>query len=318
MFEKQSGVNQPMKIRPASRLPSATALAYLLSTNHVWKLPAIRRNQDRSLADIAAKACAAVTALLMSLNANAVENHAASAKQLAKQLSNPVASLISVPFQFNWDTGIGPKDADRVTLNVQPVIPFSLNDDWNLISRTILPISYLESTADGVDSAFGLGDTVQSFFFSPKKPTKGGWITGFGPVLLLPTATEEAFKSKQWGLGPTVVGLRQHDGWTYGGLVNQVWGLNNPDDRAQVNNTFLQPFLSYTTPTAVTYSLNTESTYNWTAEQWTVPINASVSKLVSLGNQKVSFQFGARYYADAPEGGPDWGLRFTTTFLFPE
>lgn len=307
-----------MKIRPASRLPSATALAYLLSTNHVWKLPAIRRNQNRSLADIAAKACAAVTALLMSLNANAVENHAASAKQLAKQLSNPVASLISVPFQFNWDTGIGPKDADRVTLNVQPVIPFSLNDDWNLISRTILPISYLESTADGVDSAFGLGDTVQSFFFSPKKPTKGGWITGFGPVLLLPTATEEAFKSKQWGLGPTVVGLRQHDGWTYGGLVNQVWGLNNPDDRAQVNNTFLQPFLSYTTPTAVTYSLNTESTYNWTAEQWTVPINASVSKLVSLGNQKVSFQFGARYYADAPEGGPDWGLRFTTTFLFPE
>ena len=307
-----------MKIRPASRLPSATALAYLLSTNHVWKLPAIRRNQNRSLADIAAKACAAVTALLMSLNANAVENHAASAKQLAKQLSNPVASLISVPFQFNWDTGIGPKDADRVTLNVQPVIPFSLNEDWNLISRTILPISYLESTADGVDNAFGLGDTVQSFFFSPKKPTKGGWITGFGPVLLLPTATEEAFKSKQWGLGPTVVGLRQHDGWTYGGLVNQVWGLNNPDDRAQVNNTFLQPFLSYTTPTAVTYSLNTESTYNWTAEQWTVPINASVSKLVSLGNQKVSFQFGARYYADAPEGGPDWGLRFTTTFLFPE
>jgi hypothetical protein len=258
--------------------------------------------------------CGVVIVLLMSASANAEESHA----DLAKQLSNPVASLISVPFQFNWDTGIGEKDADRLTLNVQPVIPFSISEDWNLISRTILPITYLGSTADGVDSAFGLGDTVQSFFFSPKKPTEGGWITGFGPVLLLPTATEDAFKSKQWGLGPTAVALRQHDGWTYGALANHVWGVNDPDERAQVNATFLQPFVSYTTPNAVTYSVNTESTYDWTAEQWTVPIHASVSKLTTIGKQKVQFQLGGRYYAEAPDGGPDWGLRFTTTLLFPK
>jgi hypothetical protein len=237
---------------------------------------------------------------------------------LAKQLANPISSLISVPFQFNWDTGIGPKDADRVTLNVQPVVPFSLNEDWNLISRTILPITYLGSTADGVDSAFGLGDTVQSFFFSPKKPTKGGWTSGFGPVLLLPTATEDAFKSKQWGLGPTAVALRQQDGWTYGALANHVWGLNNPSDREQVSATYLQPFVAHTTPNAVTYTLLTESTYDWKSEQWSVPIIAAVSKLTSIGNQKVSFQLGGRYYAEGPDGGPDWGLRFTATLLFPK
>ena len=241
-----------------------------------------------------------------------------SGADLAQQLANPISSLISVPFQFNWDTGIGPKDADRVLLNVQPVVPFSLNEDWNLISRTILPITYLDSTADGVDSAFGLGDTVQSFFFSPKKPTKGGWITGFGPVLLLPTATEDAFKSKQWGLGPTAVALRQQDGWTYGALANHIWGVNNPSDREKVSATFLQPFVAHTTPTAVTYTLLTESTYDWKSEQWTVPIIAAVSKLTSIGDQKVTFQIGARYYAEAPDGGPDWGLRFTAFFLFPK
>jgi hypothetical protein len=308
-----------MKMRPEFRLSSASALESLLSKNLVWKTPAICENQNRPLAEVVAKAWGLVVALLVSGPVIAVDGqHAVSAKELAKQLSNPVASLISVPFQFNWDTGIGPKDADRVTLNVQPVIPFSFNEDWNLISRTILPITYLESTADGVDSAFGLGDTVQSLFFSPKEPTEGGWITGIGPVLLLPTATENAFKSKQWGLGPTGVALRQHDGWTYGGLVNHVWGVNSPDDRSRVNATFLQPFISYTTPTAVTFSLNTESAYDWKSEQWTIPFNASVSKLTTVGKQKVSFQLGGRYYADAPDGGPDWGLRFTATLLFPK
>lgn len=253
-------------------------------------------------------------ALVVSAAANAGEDDHA---DLAKQLSNPVASLVSVPLQLNWDTGIGPKDADRTTLNIQPVLPFSISDDWNLISRTILPVTYLESPAPGVESAFGLGDVLQSFFFSPKQPV-GGWILGGGPVLLLPTATEDAFKSKQWGLGPSVVALRQQGGLTYGALVNHVWGLNDPDDREQISSTFLQPFIARTTPTAVTFSANVESSYDWNAEQWTVPINVMVSKLTSIGKQKASFQVGGRYYAEAPEGGPDWGLRFNVTFLFPK
>lgn len=172
--ELHTADHQPMKMQPRSRLPSALALAGLLHTKQVWKLPAICRTQKRPLEEFAAATCGAVIALLMSGPVNALDGQdAVSAKQLATDLANPVANLISVPFQLNWDTGIGPKDADRATLNIQPVIPFSLNADWNLISRTILPISYLGSTADGVDSAFGLGDTVQSLFFSPKKPVDG-------------------------------------------------------------------------------------------------------------------------------------------------
>lgn len=256
--------------------------------------------------------CGMFSALLLSGVANAAEDH-----ELAKQLSNPVASLISVPFQLNWDTGIGPKDANRTTLNVQPVLPFSLNSDWNLISRTIVPIIDAQSPANGVDSASGLGDVVQSIFFSPKKPVDG-WVLGGGPVFLIPTATEDAFKSRQFGLGPTAVALRQSGGWTYGVLANHIWGVRKPGDREKVSSTFLQPFLAYTTPTAVTYSLNTESTYDWRSSQWTVPVNVSVSKLVSIGSQKLSLQTGVRYYADGPDGGPNWGLKFAVTFLFPK
>ena len=112
--------------------------------------------------------------------------------------------------------------------------------------------------------------------------------------------------------------LRQQNGWTYGALANHLWGINNPSDREQANATFLQPFVAYTTPNAVTVTLLTESTYDWTSEQWTVPINLAVSKLTSIGDQKVSFQLGGRYYATAPVGGPDWGLRFSAVFLFPK
>ena len=239
------------------------------------------------------------------------------AADLAKQLSNPVASLISVPFQFNWDTGIGPKDADAITLNIQPVIPFKLNEDWNLISRTIVPVRWRDTPADRIDSTFGLGDAVQSIFLSPSAPV-GGWIVGAGPVALLPTATDPAFQGRQLGLGATGVGLRQHGGWTYGLLANHIWGVTNPGDRARVNATFLQPFVSYTTQSATTFALLTETTYDWQAHQWTVPINAAVSQLVTIGGQHLSLQLGGRVYAQKPSGGPDWGARAAVTFLFPK
>ena len=236
--------------------------------------------------------------------------------ELAKKLQNPIASLVSVPIQNNWDFGIGPANAMKYTANIQPVVPLTLNKDWNLIIRTILPVIYAESPVkDGSDKS-GLGDITQSFFLSPKAPV-GGWILGAGPVALWPTATDGALGSGKWGAGPTIVALRQEHGFTYGILANQIWSYTGWGSQ-NVNATFLQPFVSYTTKTYTTLGVNTESTYNWQASQWSVPLNFTVQQLVKIGKQPIAFQFGYRYYADGPNGGPDWGLRFAVTLLFPK
>lgn len=240
------------------------------------------------------------------------------AAELAKKLSNPVASLISVPFQFNYDEGFGPSDAGRFVLNVQPVVPLSLNNDWNLIIRTIVPFIDMGSPAPGVGDASGMGDIVQSFFFSPKAPTSGGWIWAVGPVFLWPTATDNMLGGEQWGAGPTVLALKQTNGYTYGALANHIWSYAGDDARADVNATYLQPFVSFTTKKQTTFTLNTESTYNWEDSQWTVPINFSVAQLVKLGGSPVQFSIGARWYAESPDGGPEWGLRAGVTLLFPK
>jgi hypothetical protein len=235
---------------------------------------------------------------------------------LANKLNNPVADLISVPFQFNYDTGFGPRNGDKYTLNIQPVIPFSISDDWNLITRTIMPVIAQEALSDTINGQDGLGDITQSFFFSPKQPIDG-WIIGVGPAFLWPTATSHELGSGKWGVGPTAVFLRQDQGWTYGALVNHIWSYAGQSDRDEVNATFLQPFVAYTFPTATTLTLNTESTYDWTHKDWTVPINLVVSQVVRFGKLPVSFGLGGRYYADSPSGGPEWGLRFVVTLLFP-
>ena len=241
----------------------------------------------------------------------------ADSAELAKKLSNPVASLISVPFQNNFDFKMGPNDDGwRYTLNFQPVIPITLNANWNLISRTIVPIIY-QNDVVGTSDQTGLGDIVQSFFFSPAKTEPFIW--GFGPVLLIPSATNDFLGTEKFGLGPTLVILKQSGHWTYGALWNHIWSVAGKDSRSDVNSTFLQPFLSHTTKTAWTFTVNTESTYDWTGEQWSVPINFQVAKLVRFGKQPVSFAAGPRYWADSPSGGPEgWGLRFAVTLLFPK
>jgi hypothetical protein len=278
------------------------------------------------LASVSALAFSTTTALAQ----DAATDEKAAAAELAKKLSNPVASLISVPIQNNWDFGIGSANAMRYTANVQPVIPFSLSEDWNLITRTIVPVIYAESPVVGGADKSGLGDIVQSFWASPKAPTDSGWIWGAGAVMLYPSGTD-GLSAHNWGAGPTALVLKQQNGWTYGVLANHLWsyaqtGGHGPSDAgdasdgsdAGINATFLQPFVSYSTKSFTTYGLNTESTYDWSHSQWTVPVNASVSQLLKVGKLPVQLSLGVKYYAERPIGGPDWGLRFAVTFLFPK
>ena len=256
--------------------------------------------------------CGFVLAALLSIGTSTLA--ADSKEELAKKTQNPVADMISLPLQSNWDFDIGPKEnKSSYTLDVQPVIPFSLNEEYNLITRTIFPIKKIELP----ESESGLGDITQSFFLSPKNP-RNGWIIGGGPVFLYPTASDELLGGEKWAAGPTAVFLKQEHGWTYGLLANHLWSFAGDDDREDISSTFLQPFLSFTTKTYTTLGVNTESTYDWEDDQWTVPINISVTQLLKIGGHPISLQLGYRHYADAPQYGPDWGLRFALTLLFPE
>lgn len=246
---------------------------------------------------------------------------AESQADLAKQALNPVASLMSVPIQYNYDRNIGPQEkGTKSTLNIQPVLPFTLNEEWNLISRTILPvIDQQDILPNGAADESGMGDVVQSVFFSPKAVGESGWIWGAGPVFLLPTASDELLGAEQWGAGPTAVVLKQQNGYTYGALFNHIWSFAGDDDRDDINATFLQPFLSYTTSSFTTFGVNTESTYNWENEQWAVPVHVSATQLLKVKDQVFSIQAALRYWVDSPKYGPDdLGFRVAVTFLFPK
>ena len=255
---------------------------------------------------------AAAGALALAAGAHAQE----SSEELAKKLSNPVAAMISVPLQYNYDQKYGDeRTGHKSYLNVQPVIPFSISPEWNMISRTIVPL--IDQNTPGINQS-GVGDITQSLFFSPKAPTQSGWIWGVGPAFLLPTASENALGTEQWAIGPTAVVLKQtDDGLTYGALVNYLVSVAGDDDRADVNAMFMQPFLAKGLGKGRTATVNFESTYDFEAEQWNVPLNLMYSQVTKVGGQMVSFAVGARAYLDSPIGGPDWGVRFVVTLLYP-
>lgn len=244
-------------------------------------------------------------------------NQLSQADALAKQLQNPVASLISVPFQGNFDFGIGQENGSRMTLNVQPVVPISLSENWNLIGRVILPIISQQDVYGKSGNQFGLSDAVVSGFFSPKEPTSGGLIWGAGPVFLVPTATDDLLGTEQFGVGPTIVLLKQSGQFTFGALVNHVWSVAGNENRADVNNTFLQPFLARNFKGGYSLTINTELTQNWDIDGTSGSLHLVGAKVFSIGKQLTQFAIGPRIpYGNANTA--DWGFRAMIVLLFPK
>lgn len=235
---------------------------------------------------------------------------------LASQVANPVASLISVPIQNNFDCCFGPSDAERYTLNIQPVIPISLGEDWQVITRTILPLISQGSVAPGVDGATDFGDVTQSFFFKPKRGEGLTWA--LGPVFVWPTGGS-GFGGGKFGAGPTGLLLKQgRTGITVGMLANHVWSYAGKDDREKRSATLIQPFFTKTFKDTTSVGINSEAGYDWVHDQWSVPVNLTVGHLFKVGRQPLQLSAAARYYVESPPDGPRWGARLTATFLFPE
>lgn len=240
-----------------------------------------------------------------------------SVDDLSKAAANPVSPLISLPLQNDFDFGGGFNNSGfAYTLQAQPVIPFALNENWNVISRTLIPLAYNNYSPNGND--FGLGDIEASFYFSPTQSDDSGIIWGIGPVLLLPTATNSNLGAGKWGAGPTAVALIQKGPWTAGSLVSHVWSFAGNSNRSDVNMSLIEPFVSYDFGGGTSLNLSAEVNYDWVDRQWTAPINLSVSQIFQIGEQAMSLDVGGKYYATGPAGSPDWGIRTSLTFFFPE
>jgi len=220
-----------------------------------------------------------------------------------------------VPIQANWDSGVGDRQTTGTLVNVQPVMPFRLTKDWNVILRVVMPLAS-QPTAAG-PRVNGIGDTVSTVFLSPAR--SGRLIVGAGPVFLLPTATSNALGAEKIGLGPSVVALAQPGRFTVGALYNQIWSISGASDRSDVSQMLIQPFVNYNLGAGLSIGLVSEATANWKAEgdQWSVPLLFQVSKVTALGRQPVNLQAAAGPYFDDRERGPEWRLRLGLTFLFP-
>jgi hypothetical protein len=238
---------------------------------------------------------------------------------LAKQAQNPIASLISVPFQNNFNFGVGPNDDLQYTLNIQPVLPFKLNDSWNVISRTVLPLVYQPVLAPGVGDTFGLGDIQEQLYFSPNKASSFIW--GVGPVLQFPSATDMTLGFGKWAAGPGAVGLIMKGPWVAGALANNIWSYAGDDDRMDVNVLTVQPFVNYNLPDGWYLTTSPIITANWEANsdnRWTVPIGGGVGKIFRIGTQPLNAQLASYYNIEHPDGAADWQIRFQIQFLFPK
>ncbi|WP_243361762.1 hypothetical protein [Fundidesulfovibrio terrae] len=275
-------------------------------------------------------------------------NVAGETEKLAKEAQNPVAKLISVPFQNNFNFNTGPLRQTQYVLNLQPVIPFSITDDWNLITRTIAPFIYMPKLYNGktqrisprrlealginpghalfrstppAGDEFGLGDITFTAFFSPAKSE--GFLWGVGPAVVLPSATDpRLLGTGKWSLGPAAVALYSGKKVVAGALFNNVWSVAGDPDRKNVSQMTLQPFFNYNFKDGWYLCSSPLITANWNASKaqdvWVLPLGGGLGKLFHAGKLPVNTQLTAYYNVARPREAADWQLRFQLQLLFPK
>ena len=264
------------------------------------------------------KVKATIAMLLVLAAANSAFGQEKSAAELAKATQNLLASMISLPFQNNTNFGIGPDDDTSNILNIQPVWPFSLNEDWNFITRTIIPLVSQPGVGPGQSRTNGLGDITFTAWVSPKE--SGKWIWGAGGAVVMPTATDDALGTDRWSAGPSVVVLTMPGKWVIGSLFSNVWSFAGSGD-AYVNCFTWQYFVNYNMDNGWYLTSAPIITANWEANSdntWTVPIGGGVGKIFKIGKQPVNGQISAYDNVVTPDNGADWQLRLQLQFLFPK
>lgn len=258
-----------------------------------------------------------IAALLWALAAPA---GAQDAQSLAKEAKNPLANLTNVQFIYDALLNVGPDKNVQDTLTIQPLIPFALNGNWSVITRTVLPLISQPAPAPGANSANGLGDTQFAAFLSASRTGRLVW--GAGPVFQIPSASSDALGQGKWGAGPAAAAQWTGDTWTFGALINNIWSFAGSGSRAAVNQMQLQPEINYTfkdNPNRY-LSFSPTITANWEASgsnRWTVPVSLGLGQLVKFGKQSVNLQATAYYNVVAPTGAGNWTLEILAQFLFP-
>lgn len=244
------------------------------------------------------------------------QNKKIEAEEVAKKLANPVANMVSVPFQYDYYHGLGANGQGTAqTLIVQPVIPIDLRNGDNIIMRPVTTTVW-ENKLNGF-SGYGLNSIVLETYYTPK--TGSSLIFGLGPVVATPAGSSGRFGSQQTGAGITGVALDRKGPWTYGALLYQTWSLGGNGASGTQNNFYWQPFLVYVTPSAWTFTINSQSTYNYDVHKAVNPYNFTVGKLVVHGGLPVNYTLGVSYMGTTLPGGPSgFGGRAQVTFAFPE
>ena len=254
----------------------------------------------------------------MSVLTDAARSEDKGTHDLAKQSQNPVSSLISVPFENISSFNNGPNDAYVNTLSIKPVYPTSLTENWNLINRAIVPITYQGELIDGIGTKFGMGDVTYQGFLSPAK--SGKFIWGVGPTVVFPTGAER-MTTEKWSAGPAVVGLTMPGNWVVGALAFNIWSFDGDDDAADVNLFSFQYFVNYNLPKGWYLSMSPTISANWEADsdnRWNVPFGGGFGRVFKIGKQPVNASLKAYYNVEHPDDASNWNIAAQFTFLFPK